>query len=67
MFRCENGPCIDEQLRCNDFVDCPYDSSDELDCNNRKSPTQSISKKCTSLEKKKTPHTPNKTEKKISR
>lgn len=44
MFRCENGPCIDEQLRCNDFVDCPYDSSDELDCNNRKSFIQSDSK-----------------------
>lgn len=38
MFRCENGPCIDEQFRCNGYNDCPFDTSDELDCNtNRKS------------------------------
>jgi hypothetical protein len=32
MFRCENGPCIPNYLRCNGRVECPYDSSDELDC-----------------------------------
>lgn len=32
MFRCENGPCIQQSLRCNGNVDCPYDTSDELDC-----------------------------------
>ncbi|RZB41729.1 basement membrane-specific heparan sulfate proteoglycan core protein, partial [Asbolus verrucosus] len=32
QFRCENGPCIGEQLRCDGKVDCPRDSSDELDC-----------------------------------
>ena len=32
MFRCENGPCIQESLRCNGIVDCPLDTSDELDC-----------------------------------
>lgn len=32
MFRCENGPCINSALRCNGRVDCPYDTSDELDC-----------------------------------
>ncbi|XP_044266425.1 basement membrane-specific heparan sulfate proteoglycan core protein isoform X19 [Tribolium madens] len=32
QFRCENGPCIREELRCNGKVDCPKDSSDELDC-----------------------------------
>lgn len=31
-FRCENGPCIPNYLRCNGKKDCPYDSSDELDC-----------------------------------
>ena len=31
-FRCENGPCIPEEYRCNGRVDCPYDVSDELDC-----------------------------------
>lgn len=45
-FRCENDPCIREELRCNGINDCPYDMSDELDCpynsngtnhNNRKS------------------------------
>lgn len=40
MFRCENGPCIDKQYRCNGQTDCPFDSSDELDCQtNRKSPS----------------------------
>lgn len=32
MFRCENGPCILNSLRCNGIVDCPFDTSDELDC-----------------------------------
>lgn len=32
MFRCENGPCIDKQYRCNGHNDCPFDTSDELDC-----------------------------------
>ncbi|XP_037931811.1 basement membrane-specific heparan sulfate proteoglycan core protein [Teleopsis dalmanni] len=32
MFRCENGPCIQANLRCNGIVDCPLDISDELDC-----------------------------------
>lgn len=32
MFRCENGPCIQGALRCNGRVDCPFDTSDELDC-----------------------------------
>lgn len=31
-FRCENGPCIAMALKCNGRVDCPYDTSDELDC-----------------------------------
>lgn len=38
MFRCENGPCIDQRFRCDGINDCPYDTSDELDCHtNRKS------------------------------
>lgn len=32
MFRCENGPCLPESLRCNGNYDCPLDTSDELDC-----------------------------------
>lgn len=32
MFRCENGPCIPQELRCNGHIDCPFDTSDELDC-----------------------------------
>lgn len=32
MFRCENGPCIQGELRCNGNIDCPFDTSDELDC-----------------------------------
>lgn len=32
MFRCENSPCIPEHLHCNGVVDCPFDISDELDC-----------------------------------
>ena len=32
MFRCENGPCIMNSLRCDGRVDCPFDDSDELDC-----------------------------------
>lgn len=32
MFRCENSPCIWSALRCNGVVDCPFDTSDELDC-----------------------------------
>lgn len=35
MFRCENGPCIPQELRCNGRTDCPFDTSDELDCNFR--------------------------------
>ncbi|ERL95821.1 hypothetical protein D910_00386, partial [Dendroctonus ponderosae] len=31
-FRCENGPCINQVLRCDGHVDCPFDISDELDC-----------------------------------
>lgn len=31
-FRCENGPCIPKHLQCDGKVDCPRDSSDELDC-----------------------------------
>lgn len=34
MFRCENGPCIDGRYRCNGISDCPFDNSDELDCQN---------------------------------
>lgn len=53
MFRCENGPCIDKQYRCDGRNDCPFDSSDELDCHtNRKFPTQChFNKTCTSLKK----------------
>ncbi|XP_035776536.1 basement membrane-specific heparan sulfate proteoglycan core protein-like [Anopheles albimanus] len=32
MFRCENGPCVNSALKCNGIVDCPFDTSDELDC-----------------------------------
>lgn len=32
MFRCENDPCIPMELRCNGRYDCPFDTSDELDC-----------------------------------
>lgn len=32
MFWCENGPCIQRSLRCDGTIDCPYDTSDELDC-----------------------------------
>lgn len=32
QFRCENGPCIAQDLRCDGKVDCPRDTSDELDC-----------------------------------
>ncbi|KAM7349811.1 terribly reduced optic lobes isoform 23-T23 [Cochliomyia hominivorax] len=32
MYRCENGPCIPLNLRCNGNFDCPLDISDELDC-----------------------------------
>lgn len=32
QFRCENGPCIPDHQRCDGKVDCPRDSSDELDC-----------------------------------
>lgn len=39
MFRCENGPCIQQSLRCNGHVDCPYDQSDELDCITTPRPT----------------------------
>lgn len=52
MFRCENGPCIDGDYRCNGIKDCPYDTSDELDCHtNRKSviPFRTKKKQCTSL------------------
>lgn len=59
MFRCENGPCIDEQFRCNGVNDCPYDTSDELDCYaNRKSLSfHSHFEMSTSLKKHKTiPH-----------
>lgn len=35
-FRCENGPCIPDHLRCNGEKDCPLDISDELDCGPRK-------------------------------
>lgn len=31
-FRCENGPCVNQVLRCDGQVDCPFDISDELDC-----------------------------------
>ncbi|KRF94150.1 uncharacterized protein Dmoj_GI15893, isoform C [Drosophila mojavensis] len=31
-FRCENGPCIALTARCNGVIDCPFDASDELDC-----------------------------------
>ncbi|XP_043063469.1 modular serine protease-like [Drosophila ficusphila] len=32
-FKCDNGLCISLGLRCNGRIDCPYDSSDEADCN----------------------------------
>ncbi|XP_070067065.1 basement membrane-specific heparan sulfate proteoglycan core protein isoform X29 [Drosophila virilis] len=32
MFRCEHGPCLAHGLRCNGVIDCPFDASDELDC-----------------------------------
>ncbi|XP_026313743.1 sortilin-related receptor-like [Hyposmocoma kahamanoa] len=31
-WRCENGPCISTNLRCNGQIDCPFDMSDEFDC-----------------------------------
>ncbi|XP_048508165.1 basement membrane-specific heparan sulfate proteoglycan core protein isoform X9 [Athalia rosae] len=31
-WRCENGPCIPTSKRCDNKVDCPFDNSDELDC-----------------------------------
>ncbi|CAG9782356.1 unnamed protein product [Diatraea saccharalis] len=31
-WRCENGPCIQSYRRCDGRIDCPFDSSDELDC-----------------------------------
>ncbi|CAG2061526.1 unnamed protein product [Timema podura] len=34
-FRCENGPCISIRLRCDGKVDCPFDTSDELDCRSK--------------------------------
>lgn len=30
-FKCNNGACIDEKLRCNNIVNC-NDGSDEFDC-----------------------------------
>ncbi|XP_028173989.1 basement membrane-specific heparan sulfate proteoglycan core protein isoform X3 [Ostrinia furnacalis] len=32
QWRCENGPCIDSNRRCDGRIDCPFDDSDELDC-----------------------------------
>lgn len=32
FFRCENGPCIPGELKCDGKLDCPLDNSDELDC-----------------------------------
>ncbi|KAL0852381.1 hypothetical protein ABMA28_000578 [Loxostege sticticalis] len=32
QWRCENGPCIDSNRRCDGRIDCPLDDSDELDC-----------------------------------
>lgn len=49
MFRCENGPCIDEQFRCNGRNDCPFDTSDELDCQTNRKSEKFVSKTCTSL------------------
>lgn len=57
MFRCENGPCIDEQKRCDGINDCPLDNSDELDCDtNSKSleiTPRSITSTFQNVEKKK--------------
>ncbi|XP_045489882.1 basement membrane-specific heparan sulfate proteoglycan core protein isoform X8 [Pieris rapae] len=32
QWRCENGPCINKNQRCDGHVDCPKDASDEFDC-----------------------------------
>lgn len=31
QFKCENGPCIPENKKCNGYPDCS-DGSDERDC-----------------------------------
>jgi hypothetical protein len=32
-FTCKDGLCVPMELRCNQIIDCPYDSSDEEECN----------------------------------
>lgn len=32
QFSCSSGNCIDQQLRCDGNIDCPFDGSDEQGC-----------------------------------
>ncbi|KAK2578017.1 hypothetical protein KPH14_008439 [Odynerus spinipes] len=33
-WKCKTGGCIYQHQRCNEQIDCPFDESDEVDCNN---------------------------------